>query len=31
MDSLAACRTFNILAQEGRRVVLALLMEHPGL
>ncbi|MGB4059891.1 MAG: Mth938-like domain-containing protein [Burkholderiaceae bacterium] len=27
MDTLAACRTFNILAQEGRRVVVALLME----
>lgn len=27
MDTLAACRTFNILAQEGRRVVAALLME----
>ncbi|MGE0348626.1 Mth938-like domain-containing protein [Hydrogenophaga sp.] len=27
MDSAAACRTFNILAGEGRRVVLALLME----
>ncbi|MCV0440181.1 MAG: Mth938-like domain-containing protein [Hydrogenophaga sp.] len=26
MDSAAACRTFNILAGEGRRVVLALLM-----
>lgn len=25
MDSLAACRTYNILASEGRRVVLALL------
>ena len=29
MDSAAACRTFNILAQEGRRVVLALLLEPP--
>jgi uncharacterized protein len=27
MDTLAACRTYNILAQEGRRVVAALLME----
>ena len=27
MDSRAACRTYNILAQEGRRVVLALLLE----
>lgn len=27
MDSAAACRTFNILAGEGRRVVLALLLE----
>ncbi len=27
MDTLAACRTFNILAQEGRRVVVALLLE----
>jgi len=27
MDTSAACRTFNILAQEGRRVVAALLME----
>ena len=27
MDSLAACRTYNILAQEGRRVVVALLIE----
>ena len=27
MDTLAACRTFNILAQEGRRVVAALLLE----
>lgn len=29
MDTLAACRTFNILAQEGRRVVVALLLESP--
>jgi uncharacterized protein len=27
MDTLAACRTYNILAQEGRRVVAALLMQ----
>ena len=26
MDTLAACRTFNILAQEGRRVVAAILL-----
>jgi len=25
MDSAAACRTFNVLASEGRRVLLALL------
>ena len=29
MDTLAACRTYNILAGEGRRVVAALLMEAP--
>ncbi len=29
MDTLAACRTYNILAQEGRRVVAVLLIE-PG-
>lgn len=28
MDTLAACRTYNILAAEGRRVVVALLMEN---
>lgn len=28
MDSLAACRTYNILAAEGRKVALALLLEH---
>lgn len=28
MDTGAACRTFNILAGEGRRVVAALLIEH---
>ena len=27
MDTLAACRTYNILAGEGRRVLAALLME----
>jgi uncharacterized protein len=27
MDTLAACRTYNILAGEGRRVVAALLLE----
>lgn len=27
MDTAAACRTFNILAAEGRRVVVALLQE----
>ncbi len=27
MDTLAACRTYNILAGEGRRVVAALLIE----
>jgi uncharacterized protein len=27
MDTQAACRTYNILAQEGRRVVAALLIE----
>ncbi len=29
MDTLAACRTYNILAGEGRNVVAALLMEPP--
>ncbi|MEZ5643934.1 MAG: Mth938-like domain-containing protein [Burkholderiaceae bacterium] len=33
MDTMAACRTYNILAGEGRRVVAALLLpealEHP--
>ncbi len=28
MDTQAACRTYNILAQEGREVVAALLLEH---
>jgi len=27
MDTAAACRTYNILAGEGRRVVAALLIE----
>jgi uncharacterized protein len=33
MDTLAACRTYNILAGEGRQVLAALLIEpagHPG-
>ena len=29
MDTAAACRTYNILAQEGRRVAAALLVESP--
>ena len=29
MDTLAACRTYNILAGEGRNVVAALLIETP--
>ena len=29
MDTLAACRTYNILAGEGRHVVAALLLENP--
>ena len=29
MDTAAACRTYNILASEGRNVVAALLMEKP--
>jgi uncharacterized protein len=29
MDTAAACRTYNILAQEGRRVAAALLLEQP--
>ncbi len=29
MDTAAACRTYNILAGEGRHVVAALLMETP--
>ncbi len=31
MDTLAACRTYNILAGEGRRVIAALLIEPEGL
>ena len=30
MDTAAACRTFNVLAGEGRRVVAALLVEAPS-
>jgi Uncharacterized conserved protein len=30
MDTAAACRTYNILAQEGREVVVALLLEQPA-
>ena len=30
MDTQAACRTYNILAGEGRDVVLALLIEKPA-
>ena len=30
MDTAAACRTYNILAQEGRNVVTALLLESPS-
>jgi uncharacterized protein len=30
MDTAAACRTYNILAQEGRTVVVALLLEQPA-
>jgi uncharacterized protein len=33
MDTLAACRTYNVLVQEGRRVVAALIVaggESPG-
>ncbi|MEO7548618.1 MAG: Mth938-like domain-containing protein [Ramlibacter sp.] len=29
MDTAAACRTYNILAQEGRSVAAALLLEQP--
>lgn len=30
MDTAAACRTYNILASEGRHVVVALLIEPPA-
>ncbi|MEI7785392.1 MAG: Mth938-like domain-containing protein [Betaproteobacteria bacterium] len=30
MDTVAACRTYNILAGEGRHVVAALLLEAPA-
>ena len=30
MDTLAACRTYNVLAGEGRRVMAALLIETDG-
>ena len=30
MDTAAACRTYNILAQEGRTVAAALLLEPPA-
>lgn len=30
MDTAAACRTYNVLAQEGRHVAAALLLELPG-
>jgi uncharacterized protein len=30
MDTAAACRTYNILAQEGRSVAVALLVEQPA-
>ncbi len=30
MDTAAACRTYNILAGEGRHVIAALLIESPG-
>jgi uncharacterized protein len=29
MDTIAACRTYNILASEGRKVLAALLLETP--
>ena len=31
MDTAAACRTYNILAQEGRSVAVALLLEQAAL
>jgi uncharacterized protein len=30
MDTAAACRTYNVLASEGRHVVVALLLEPPA-
>jgi len=30
MDNKAACRTYNILMAEGRKVALALIIEHPA-
>ena len=30
MDTHAACRTYNILSGEGRKVVVALLIEDPS-
>jgi len=30
MDTAAACRTYNVLATEGRSVVAALLLENPA-
>ena len=30
MDTAAACRTYNVLAHEGRRVVAALVLEAPA-
>jgi len=30
MDTQAACRTYNILAQEGRNVLAALVLEQPA-
>lgn len=30
MDSAAACRTYNVLVNEGRKVVAALLLNHGG-
>ena len=30
MDTAAACRTYNVLASEGRQVLAALLLDPPG-
>ena len=30
MDTAAACRTYNVLASEGRKVLAALLLQAPG-